>query len=223
MRPDPVAARGGMVLYCRTMNPPHAPRGGARARPARPVRIRGRGPSRSAAATVAAAAVVLLLAQLGGLVELVRNPTTGPDYFAAAAFVAVRHRAGEPVIVAIPPPAYLALGSAADLVFLPSPLEAERAQRYTRRLPSGVYVDYWLGVPSIVTAAALCRALAGSPRPWLLVDEMRLGDAGIYAGPMADLIRARTVVVFVGQGGVTVRRPTDAGAAAGATCGAAAP
>ena len=151
--------------------------------------------------------IVILLFQLAGVLELAQDPISGPDYLAAASFVAARHQSGDPVIVAVPPPVYLVFESTADLVFLPSPIEAKRAQRYTRVLADGQFVDFWLGSPSIVSTEGLCELLNQSPNLWLVVDDTRLNADWAYLGPMADVIRGRTTEVFRGNGGVAVRRP----------------
>jgi hypothetical protein len=114
---------------------------------------------------------------------------------------------GQPVLIALPPPGYLALDERDDLVFLASSLEAQRAQRYTRRTANGDYVDFWLGVPAIVSTEQLCSVINASPDLWLIVDESRLESDWAFAGLMADAIRASTHEVYSGVGGVTVRRP----------------
>ena len=170
-----------------------------------------------------ALAGVLLILQLGGLLNLVEDPPAGPDYFAAAKYVETSHEAGDPIIVAIPPPVFLALKSPDDMYFLPGPLDAPRAQRYTRHLDSGQYVDYWLGIPSIVSVNELCDVLVQSPTSWLIVDEIRLNSPAAYFGPMADLIRGATSTTYTGDGGVTVRRPKETGSwteAATSSCAA---
>lgn len=153
------------------------------------------------------AAVALLLAgQLAGFAELFRHPVTGPDYLAASEFVAERHRPGEPILVALPPPAYLALGTRDDLVFVSSPLESARARRYTRRLDDGRYVDYWLGVDAIVSTEQLCAAFAAEPALWLIVDDERLGEDWAFRGPMGQAMVGMTTEAYHGTGGVSVRR-----------------
>jgi hypothetical protein len=117
------------------------------------------------------------------------------------------HAPGEPIISAIPPPVFIVSQNRKDLIFLPGPLEGTRAQRYTRLVGDGMYVDYWLGVPSIVSLGALCDAISENPDLWLIVDAVRLNDAFAYKGPMADVIRGTTAVVQAGGGGVEVRRP----------------
>jgi hypothetical protein len=150
---------------------------------------------------------LVLLEQVSGLVDVIHHPVLGADYQAAANFVAAQYVPGEPVLIALPPPGYLALGEPDDLVFLASSLEAQRAQRYTRRTVDGRYVDFWLGVPAIVSTEQLCSAIAASPDLWLIVDETRLDRDWAFAGPMADAIRTSTSEVYSGAGGVSVRRP----------------
>ena len=152
-------------------------------------------------------ASIILLFQLGGLLTFISRPPSGPDYVAATEFVERSHTPGEPIVSAIPPPVYLARQTMDDLVFLPGPLEGVRAQRYTRMTAQGEYFDFWLGVPSIVSVEALCDTLGNNPDLWLIVDESRLSDSIAYQGPMADVIRGTTMIVFAGDGGVEVRRP----------------
>src|SRR4051794_13953444 len=83
---------------------------------------------------------LVLVHEVSGLDGLRSNPVTGSDYIPVSEYVAARHKPGEPVFVAIPPPAYLALKSRDDLIFVSSPLDRERAQRYTRLTSKGVYV-----------------------------------------------------------------------------------
>jgi hypothetical protein len=159
--------------------------------------------------TFLAAAIVALVfvEQFGGLIDVTRRPVLGADYQSAAAYVAARHLAGQPVLVALPPPGYLALGERDDLVFLASSLEAQRAQRYTRLTSDGHYVDFWLGVPAIVGTRELCSAMNASPDLWLIVDEARLSSDWAFAGSMADAIRVSTYEVYSGKGSASVRRP----------------
>jgi hypothetical protein len=167
---------------------------------------------RSARALFLVAVVVVglvLVEQVGGLGAVIKHPVLGADYQSAANYVAAQHLPGEPVLIALPAPGYLALGERDDLVFLASSLEAQRAQRYTRRTADGHYVDFWLGVPAIVSTEQLCSAISASLDLWLIVDESRLDRDWAFAGPMADAIRGSTYEVYGGTGGVTVRRPNS--------------
>jgi len=154
-------------------------------------------------------ASLILLFQVGGLLSFVKRPPSGPDYLAATEYVEQRHKPGELIVSAIPPPVYLVRQTMDDLVFLPGPLDGVRAQRYTRLTGQGEFSDYWLGVPSIVSVTALCDTIAGNPDLWLVVDESRLNESIAYQGPMAEVIRGTTMIVFAGDGGVEVRRPVS--------------
>src|SRR5262249_27492130 len=111
-----------------------------------------------AAISIALVAVVLFY-ELGGLNELRDQPVTGVDYVPAAEYVAARHKPGESILTALPAPVYLAVGSADDVIFLSSPQDRKRAQRYTRLTADGSYVDYWTGSDSVVDVAGLCNTL----------------------------------------------------------------
>jgi hypothetical protein len=152
-------------------------------------------------------AVALAMSQASGVLNLAKNPIIGPDYIEASSYVASHRLPGEPIVVAVPAAAYLKVESTADMLFLPGTVEGRRAQRYARILDSGQIVDYWLGVPAITSTAALCELLDESPNLWLIVDETRLHADWALAGPMADVIQARSSIVFSGRGGVSVRRP----------------
>jgi hypothetical protein len=142
-----------------------------------------------------------------GLARLRSNPVLGSDYVVTAEYLAARHTPGEPVFVAIPTQSYLALGSKDDLIFVSSPLERERAQRYTRLTSNGEYVDYWTGVRSIVSTGQLCQALLTSPKLWMLVDGARLSADWAYLGEMADVINGLTYMRFYDfDSGSMVRR-----------------
>jgi hypothetical protein len=156
------------------------------------------------------AALAIFVLQFGGLQRFVARPPSGPDYLKATEYVEQRHKPGELIVSAIPPPVYLVRQTTDDLVFLPGPLDGARAQRYTRNTGQGTFIDYWLGVPSIVSVAALCDTIAQNPDLWLIVDESRLSDSIAYAGPMAEVIRGTTMIEFSGEGGVEVRRPVPA-------------
>ena len=151
-------------------------------------------------------AAVFLSYDVAGITRLQRNPVTGVDYLPVVEFVAYRKLEGEKVLVALPPPAYLALGSTEDLVFLSSPLARKRAQRYTRLTDNGQYVDYWTGVDSIVDTAGLCQALLTEPDLWLIVDDSRLVADWAFAGSMATVIEGMTYVRYTAEGGAMVRR-----------------
>lgn len=147
---------------------------------------------------------------IGGMRNLRQNPVIGADYNPTAKYIADRRKDGEVVITALPPPAFLALETRDNLVFLPSPLERERAQRYTRVLPDGRYVDYWTGSDSIVDVAGLCSTILNSPKVWLLVDSARLRADWAYGGDMEQVIRGMTYIQYEAEGGAQVRRLSPA-------------
>jgi hypothetical protein len=151
-------------------------------------------------------AAVFLSYDVAGIARLQRNPVTGVDYLPVVEFVADRKLGGEKVLVALPPPAYLALGSTEDLIFLSSPIERKRAQRYTRLTGDGRYVDYWAGVDSVVDTAGLCQTLMTEPDLWLIVDHSRLTADWAFAGSMATVIEGMTYVRYAADGGAMVRR-----------------
>jgi hypothetical protein len=161
--------------------------------------------------TIAVLAVVVLITaflvyDVRGIADLHNDPVTGVDYVPVVEFLAERKEPGEKVLVALPPPAYLALGSSEDLIFLSSPLTRKRAQRYTRLTEDGQYMDYWAGVDSVVDTAGLCQILLNEPGLWLLVDEARLGADWAFQGSMATVIRGMTYVRYETEGGAQLRR-----------------
>lgn len=168
-------------------------------------------------------AAIFLSYDVAGIAEMQRNPVTGVDYLPAVEFVAERKADAEKVLVALPPPAYLALGSTEDLIFLSSPLERKRAQRYTRLTDDGRYVDYWAGVDSVVDTGGLCQTLLREPDLWLIVDDSRLTADWAYAGSMATVIEGMTYIRYAAEGGAMVRRlspPPSRDRAAEAICAA---
>ena len=147
---------------------------------------------------------------VAGIADMQDNPVTGVDYIPVVEFVAERRQPGEKVLVALPPPAYLAFGSTEDLIFLSSPLDRKRAQRYTRLTEDGGYVDYWTGVDSVVDTASLCQTIINEPGLWLIVDEQRLNSDWAFQGTMATVIRGLTYIRFEADGGAMVRRLSPA-------------
>lgn len=142
---------------------------------------------------------------VAGIRNLQKNPVTGVDYLPVVNYVAERREPGQPVLVALPPPAFLAFGSTDDLIFLSSPITRKRAQRYTRLTEEGNYVDYWTGVDSIVDTAGLCRLLTSEPDLLLIIDEARLDADWAYKGTMAAVIRGMTYIRYQTEGGAQVR------------------
>ena len=195
-----------------TVEPHHArprpvvPRPGRRRTRREPVAAsRWRAPSAALALAVLLAGVVFLH-DVNGLYQLRENPVTGTDYLPAAEFIAARHELGQKILTALPPPAYLALDSTEDLIFLSSPLDRKRAQRYTRFTTDGVYVDYWTGVDSVVDVRTLCSTLLNEPDLWLLVDRSRLRADWAFAGSMTQVIEGMTYIRYEAEGGAMVRR-----------------
>ena len=150
--------------------------------------------------------VIFLTYDVAGIAEMQRNPVTGVDFLPVVEFVAERKGDDEKVLAALPPPAYLALGSTEDLIFLSSPLDRKRAQRYTRLTEDGRYVDYWAGVDSVVDTAGLCQTLLTEPDLWLIVDDSRLTADWAFAGSMAIVIEGMTYIRYSAEGGAMVRR-----------------
>lgn len=141
---------------------------------------------------------------VAGIRNMQVDPVTGVDYLPVVQYVAERKEPGQKVLVALPPPAYLALGSTEDMIFLSSPLERKRAQRYTRLTEDGTYVDYWTGVESIVDTAGLCRLLQSDPDLIILVDQPRLVADWAFKGTMATVLNGMTYVRYTADGGAMV-------------------
>ncbi|MGH2535119.1 MAG: glycosyltransferase family 39 protein [Thermomicrobiales bacterium] len=156
--------------------------------------------------SVGLALLALLLTDLGsGLYHLNQNTVPDPDYIEGAQYVAARRESGEPVFAGLPTAPYLAFDSAEELYFLPGPYDRNRVKNYTRDVGDHQYIDYWAGVPAIVSVDQLCRALIDNPDAWLIVDTHRLNASWAYAGDMANVIRGLTYVRYVGTGSVEVR------------------
>ena len=189
VRPRPVVPRRGRT---RTRREPVAA-------------SRWRAPSAALALAIVLAGVVFLH-DVNGLYHLRENPVTGTDYLPAAEFIAARHDPGQKILTALPPPTYLSLDSTEDLIFLSSPLDRKRAQRYTRFTTDGTYVDYWTGVDSVVDVRTLCSTLLNEPDLWLLVDRSRLRADWAFAGPMTQVIEGMTYLRYEAEGGAMVRR-----------------
>ena len=145
-------------------------------------------------------ASIFISYDVAGIADLQQDPVTGVDYIPVVNFVEARKQPGEKVLVALPPPAYLAFRSTNDLIFLSSPISRKRAQRYTRLTEDGGYVDYWTGVDSVVDTASLCQTLYNEPGLWLIVDEARLNADWAFQGSMATVIRGLTYVRYEAEG-----------------------
>lgn len=163
-------------------------------------------------ASVAVTAVAIV-AIGSGLAWRLGNPVVHPDYHAATAYVAARHEPGQPVIVALPAVAYLALDEAgrSDLQFLAGEEDRPRAQRYTRWGADGRLIDYWVGVDSIVTANELRRLLAEYPNAWIVIDDDRLEADWAYGGEVGEVLTEMTGAVFEAPGGALVLRTAPSG------------
>lgn len=183
------------------------PRVSRRVLPPPPIRRPDLLQSRVLAVVGVALLLIVFIHEATGLAKLQNDPVLGADYVVTAEYLAARHKPGEPVFVAIPTQAYLALGSRDDLIFVSSPLDRDRAQRYTRLKSDGTYVDYWTGVPSIVSTGQLCEALVSSPNLWMLVDGARMNASWAYQGDMAKVIEGLTYIRFYDfDSGAMVRR-----------------
>jgi hypothetical protein len=148
----------------------------------------------------------ILIYDMAGLNDLRTDPITGVDYVPIAGYVAARHKPGEAILAALPAPAFLAVDSTDDLIFLSSPLNRKRAQRYTRLTVDGRYLDYWTGSDSVVDVAGLCNTLLTAPKVWVVIDASRLEADWAYLGPMADVITGLTYVQYYDESGSQVRR-----------------
>ncbi len=148
----------------------------------------------------------MLVAVISGAGWRLTHPRVDADPRPALAYVAAHHREGDPILVAMPPAAYLILGSRVDLQFLAGPETSNRALRYVRRTPDGRSIDYWAGMEAIASTAALCDQLADQPESWLVVDRVRLRSSWAYRGPMADVISGATDEVLARPDGQLVLR-----------------
>lgn len=162
---------------------------------------------------VASSAIVLVVVGIGGgLAWRLQHAVVHPNYDAAMAYAADRHVPGQPVIVALPPVAYLALDEADrdDLYFLAGSQHRPRAERYTRWTDDGRLIDYWVGADSIVTADELREMLMENPDSLLVIDEHRLTADWAYQGEIEDLITETTSVLYRAPGGALVLSPSEA-------------
>jgi len=141
-----------------------------------------------------------------GIAWRLGHPTVDVDFVSAMRYVADHREAGEPVVVALPPAAYLALGSRRDLYFLAGTEGQARVERYTRVTDLGRTVDYWTGSTTITDPGDLCGLLRRRPGAWLVVDTGRLNATWAYRGKMARTIRAMTEEVSRAPGGVLILR-----------------
>jgi hypothetical protein len=119
-----------------------------------------------------------------------------------------RQQPGEPIVVALPPVAWLVLDESDrdDLIYLAGSEVQERAQRYTRITTDGRHVDYWIGNAAIDTSTGLARILADHHDAWIVIDEERLRADWAYAGKIEDLLDDGTIVAHQTPGGGLVLR-----------------
>lgn len=165
-------------------------------------------------------AVAVIAANLGqGLYSRLNSPTVEADFGDTLAYVAEHREAGEIVVSAMTPPAYLALGRD-NLVFLAGREGTARVASYTQRGADGRLIDYWVGVDAIGTVADVCSTFAQNPGGWVLIDTFRLRYEPAFADPVRTIIRDATDEVYRGgMDSLVLRiRPTDSWGAAAALC-----
>lgn len=151
--------------------------------------------------------VALVLAIATGLVWRLDNPIVHPDYNVAMSYVADHHESGQPVVVALPPVADLALEDSDrdDLYFLAGAQDKPRAQRYTRQHDEKL-IDYWVGVRSIVAVEELQMLLIENPDAWIVVDRGRLAGDWAFGGEFRQVLNSMTYPVLRTSGGGLVLR-----------------
>jgi hypothetical protein len=118
-------------------------------------------------------------------------PGGNPAYWDATAWVSTEMEPGDVLITAMPPPAYFWFepDQRGRLYFLAGPAGSERAEQYTKPASDGAPVDYWLGIPSITSEAALCDVLAGhAGSAWIVVDFARLDSPDMLGPTMKPII-----------------------------------
>lgn len=166
---------------------------------------------RSIATTTLLLPVLVYLLQSASVAATNSGPD--PDYFAGMSYIAERHVAGEPIIVALTPIAGLYLDNSTienDLKFLAGPENRVRTTRYSRVHDDGTTTDYWMGVPAITSTAELCAFLfRSSERAWILVDSHRLTVSWAFRGPMSNVITGASTLVADGENGVRVYRARE--------------
>lgn len=170
-----------------------------------------RGPALRWAAIVASFVIVVVMtaSSFGRTEWRLRHPVVDPDYHDAMAYVAEEHRPGQPVVVALPPVAYLALGSesASDIYFLAGSEGTDRVRDYSRMTADGRRIDYWVGIDTIASAEGLRDLLLRYPDSLVVVDSYRLSVDWAYGGEIEQVIRDMRIPVFHGPGGVMVFGP----------------
>lgn len=158
---------------------------------------------------------LLVITVVAGLTWRLTNPVIHPNHNAALEYVAAHHQPGQPIIVALPAIAWIAIppDDRDDIVFLAGIQDQDESRQYTRLTDDGRLVDYWDGAPAIVTLEELADAYADHPDAWIVVDHDRLTGDWAYRGVMEQYILANGHPVYEGQGGVVVFRPGTAPAA----------
>jgi hypothetical protein len=154
--------------------------------------------------------MAVIVALLGGTAWRLQNPVVHPDHHAALEYVSTRHEPGEPVIVALPAIGYLALApeDRDDLYFLAGEQDQSRARRYTRYTGDEKLIDYWVGVPAIVSPTQLITFLNQHPDAWIVLDRDRLSEDWAYGGVIEHALRESTIPVATTPGGGLILRPS---------------
>jgi hypothetical protein len=127
-------------------------------------------------------------------------------YLETAQYIQDHRLPHEIVIAALTAPVAIAGVPVEQIRFLAGQLPRSRPKRYTRLGEDGVYRDFWLGTPSVVTATSLCAVMTPNPGSWILDDTARLRSRSYYAGEMQQIIEAGTVVEASGENGAQARR-----------------
>ncbi|MGI8643602.1 MAG: hypothetical protein ACR2LS_05745 [Thermomicrobiales bacterium] len=148
-----------------------------------------------------------VLVSATGLSDRFQHPVIAPDYVTAMQHVAAGRQPGDPVIVALPAAAYLAIDDQTEIVFLAGTEGQARVTRYTFLTGTGSTVDYWTGSTAITSPGQLCQLVQDQPGAWIVVDENRLAAGWAYRGEMARTIDRLTRQAGEAPGGVVILRP----------------
>ena len=127
-------------------------------------------------------------------------------YLEMSQYIQDHRQPNDIVMAALTAPVAIAGVPVEQIQFLAGPLPRSRPERYTRLGGDGVYRDFWLGSPSIVTETSLCDVMIANPGSWILVDSVRLRSRSYYAGEMQQIIEAGSVVEASGENGAQARR-----------------
>jgi hypothetical protein len=134
--------------------------------------VKGRAFASWAAAGGAILALVVLLNGAAGVTRL--GPYEAPESSAEATaeeYVADHRQAGELILTSGPVETALTMGRLPELRYLPGGEGSQRSLRYTRFKDDGQAIDYWIGMPSLYTAAELCSAVKAAPGSWVLLSH----------------------------------------------------